>query len=413
MYRYPHRFLLMLGILLPATAFPADDNVTSLEGWPAWVHEAMATEARRLKFKRVKAPDSDVRTRLPGKTQAPQAIEDGWYFVSDIRAESPLECYLFTSSRDLATLTEIITEANIEAVAGSHDNVGNRRIFHTGAGEVAGLPYLALEWIYTVQQGEQTMVGFTKVRAATKGERTFVCNHNYLGYRETFATAFAEFVNSTAVDDPTPEPFYEEIAKLDMNGPGTGVIYVSYTIDEEGDLRVYTAEASIVPVDAATITTSDSYTVTFSSPDGNMINAVDIGIENGEVSNYMSLQRNDEGTWVSSGTSQGKEIEFEIDGMLQPASEWQQLVMAKDLFAGEETSASILVWMPAIDPTSLLEATMTRDDAEVERQAILSLGPINYTGHFDDDGNLEKAAMAIGPIAIDIERIWSRGSLSR
>ena len=43
---------------------------------------------------------------------------------------------------------------------------------------------------------DQLMVGFTKVRAATKGEVSLVCAHNYLGYRETFADAFGEFITS-------------------------------------------------------------------------------------------------------------------------------------------------------------------------------------------------------------------------
>ena len=136
-----------------------------------------------------------------------------------------------------------------------------------------------------------------------------------------------------------------------------------------------------------------------------------IDVENGEITSKMTLQRNAEGTWLSSGSLQGKELEFEIDGALQPSSEWQQMTVARNLFAGDATSASLLVWTPVIDPTRLLEATMTRDDAEVERQAILTMGPVSYRGRFDASGNLENADMTIGPMTLNIERIWSRGSL--
>ena len=423
---YPHlrRLLPLLGLLLPAAAIHADDRVASLDDWPAWTREAMTTEARRLKFRRVETPDDSVRTRLPGKTEAPQAMDDGWYFISDIKAESPLECYLFTSSRDLATLIDVIAEASIEAIAGGHDNAGNRRVFHIGAGEVAGLPYLSLEWIYTVQQDGQTMVGFTKVRAAAKGDRAFACNHNYLGYRETFARAFAEFVTSTDMDDMTTQPFYEEIARLDMNGFGTGVVYASYSTDDEGDIHMYASEASLMPVDAATISTSDSYTVTYSTADGEMINAHEIGVENGEITSNLMLQRNAAGTWVSSGSLQGDGL-IGIQGpighlrprrprslqRLWPDRFRTRFNVARNLFAGDATSASLLVWTPVIDPTRLLEATMTRDDAEVERQAILTMGPVSYRGRFDASGNLENADMTIGPMTLNIERIWSRGSL--
>ncbi|MEJ2273239.1 MAG: hypothetical protein P8Y01_01480 [Woeseiaceae bacterium] len=413
MYHYPRRLLVGLSTLLLGASTAAADTTASLDGWPAWVRDAMTVEAKDLEYRSVTAPHDSVHSKLPGKPGAPRSIEDGWYFTSDIGAESPLECYLFTSSRDLATLTDVIAEANIEAVAGSTDNVGTRQVFHTDAGEVAGLPYLALEWLYTIERDDQVLIGFTKVRAATKGESAFVCTHNYLGYRDTLARAFTEFVGSTAVTDDTPEPFYEEIARLDLSGLGTGIAYVSYTNDDDGSIRMYTAEASIMPVDAATVATSDSYTISLTSPDGELLNAYQIGVENGEITSNMSLDRNDEGTWISGGTLQGKELAYEIDGASQPTSEWQQLAMARNLFTGDDTSISARVWMPSIDPTQFLDAKMTRDDADVAGQALLTLGPLSYTGRFDESGNLFDASMAIGPVTIDIERIWSRGSVMR
>lgn len=408
-----HRQLLLPGLgalLLAATTTNAGDTA-SLDEWPAWVRDAMAAEAGRLKYRDVHDSDAGISVRLPGKAQDPQPMEGGWYFVTDVDAGSPVECYLYNSSKDLAALVNVVAEANIEAVAGSPDNVGNRRVFHTSAGAVAGMPYLALEWLYTVQQGEQTMVGFTKVRAATKGDQALLCNHNYLGYRDTFAAMFTEFVESTGVAHDSAAPFYEEIAQLDMNGFGNGVTYTSFATDDEGDIRMYSVEASLVPVDPSTISTSDSYSISFTSPTGELINAFSIGVENGELSVNMNLERNDEGTWLSSGMLQGKDVVFEIDGSLQPTSEWTQLAKARDLFAGDAASTSALVWMPSIDPTQLLEATMTRDDAEVERQARVTLGPLSYTGRFDASGNIEEADMAVGPVSINIARIWSQGSL--
>ena len=413
MYLNPQRRLAILCAVLLSTSTVYADQGVSMDDWPAWARKAMNAEMKRIKYRTVATPDGSVRSKLPGKPATPEPMGDDWYFSSDIKAESPLECYLFTSSRDLATLTDVIAEANIEAVAGSHDNVGNRQVFHTEAGAVAGLPYLALEWLYTVERDAEVLVGFTKVRAATKGEKAFVCAHNYLGYRETLANAFAEFVTSAEVADDTPEPFYEEIARLDMNGVGTGVAYASYTIDADGDIRLYMAESSLLPVDAATVTTSDSYTISFSAPDGELLSAYEISVENGEIASNMALSRNDDGNWTSSGSLQGKELAYEIDGALQPTSEWQQLAMARNLFAGDDTSVSALIWIPGVDPTQLLQASMTRDDAEVERQAIMTVGPLSYVGRFDESGNLHTANMSVGPVRIDIERIWSRGSLLR
>lgn len=407
MPRYP--FFILLGALLFTATRAAE--TTPIDGWPEWVREAMPVEARRLKFRTVETPDDSMRSKLPGKTAAPTAIEDGWYFVSDIKAESPLECYLFTSSRDLAALTSAIADANIEAV-GQQGSIGNRQIYYADGGAVAGMPYVALEWLYTVQTDAQMLVGFTKVRAATKGEKAFVCTHNYLGYRESFAQAFDEFVTHAEVADDTPAPFYEEIARVDMNGgPGASVSYIAYTAGDEGDIRAYIAEASITAVDAATVTTSDAYTITYSLASGELINAYSITAENGEISANLSLNRGDDGDWVSSGTLQGKELAYTIDGAQQPSSEWQQMAMARDLFAGNDDVANALVWLPTLDPTRFVDATLRRDDAEVERQAIMTLGPLTYTGRFDASGNLADADMTVGPVALRVARVWSQGSV--
>ena len=410
MHHHPRRRLAVLCALLLGTSAVYADGV-SMDGWPAWARDSMKAEIKRMKNRAVATPDDSVRSKLPGKPATPQPMEDGWYFSSDIEAESPLECYLFTSSRDLATLTDVMAEANIEAVAGSHDRVGNRQVFHTEAGAVAGMPYLALEWLYTVERDSQVLVGFTKVRAATKGEKAFVCSHNYLGYRTTLARAFATFVENTTVADDGPEPFYEEIARLDMNGMGTGVTYASYRRDDDGGIRMDTAESSLMPVDAATVATSDAYTISFSRPDGELVNAYEVSVENGEIASNMKLNRNADGNWTSSGTLQGKELAYEIDGELQPASEWRQLALARNLFAGDDPSVSALIWIPGIDPTQFLQATMTRDDAKVERQAIMTLGPLSYAGRFDASGNLATADMTVGPVTINVARIWSRGTL--
>ncbi len=403
----------LTALWLAAPAAQAD-NTATLDGWPDWVRDGMAAEAPRLKYREVKTPDDSVRARLPGKPPKPQAIEDGWYYTADIKSDTPVECYLFNSGRDLATFIDVIAEANIGAVSDSHGTVGNRRVFHTGAGEVAGMPYLALEWLYTVESESQRLVAFTKVRAAGKGDTAMACAHNHLGYRDTFAAVFAEFVSSVDAGDTTSAPFYEDISHIDINGIGPGVIYSTYSIDEDGDIRAELAESILLPVDPSTLMTNDSYAVSYSDAEsGALISAHDITVENGEITGNMMLQRNDAGAWVSSGSMQGKKLEHEIDGALEPASEWQQLVVVRDLFAGDEKMASVLVWVPDADPTKFIEATIDRSDAASDREATLTIGPIRSTGRFDEAGHLVEADTSVGPVQMKMRRLWSQGTTKR
>ncbi len=383
-----------------------------MEDWPDWVKEAMESEVRKVKFRTARMPVDTIGAKMAGKPEPVQAIEDGWYFLSDLKAGSPLECYIYTTALDLASLTNTLAENNIAAVArGAGGEIGVRNIHYTDAGVIDGLPYLALEWIYTVGTGAQTQVGFTKIRAAVKGDIAFACSHNYLGYRETFAKAFSGFIESVEYEIPTPAPYYEEISLLDYRGSGNGVIYVSFTEDEDGDIKIASTEASLIPVDASTLMTSDGITISYATPDGELINSISVAVQNGEIVSNLSLQRNDTGAWVSGGILQGKEIETELDGAIAPASELRLLTTARELFAGSETSVTLDMWVPAADPTRFLQSTLTRDDAEVAGQGKITLGPISYLGHFDENGNMTDAVVSIGPMTIDAERIWSAGNL--
>ena len=408
MYRMP--ILIVAALLFAAGAQAADP--TSLDGWPDWVKEDMQKEVRRLKFKTIETPDGKVSVKLPGKTARPEPYEDTWFFSSEFKAGVAMTCYAITASRDLATLANVVAESNIGSVA-PEGTLRDRYIHYIDTGEVAGIPWLALEWLYTVQGEEQLLIGFTKVRVAGKGQRAFACGHNTLGYRDSFERAFNEFVSSAAIASDEAEPFYEEIAQIKMNMPGAGFAYTSYNYDEDGDIRMYLAESALMPVDAATLTTNDDYTISYTDPDGNLINSISIMVENGELTGDLSLSYEEERGWVSAGKLQGKEVDFAIGTEVEPTSEWQQLAIARDLFGGDAATATVKAWVPGVDPSSLLDATMTRDDAEVERQAIMQLGPLRYTGRFAESGNLVDAVMNIGPVSMHIERIWSRGSLQQ
>ena len=406
-------FIALTAVLLAPASLYAQAN-GDMQGWPQWVQEGMAKELRKTKLRQVKMPIETISIKLPGKSEPAQAIDDGWYINSDIKAGSPLECYIYTTALDLASLTNILAENNIAAVAqGNGGEVGVRSVHYTDVGVVNGHPYMALEWIYTIVVGTETQIGFTKVRTAVKGDIAFACSHNYLGYRETFAKAFSDFVENAEYEVPSPAPYYEEIATLDFNGVGAGIAYFSLTEDEEGDIKMFASEATILPVDASTIMTGDGVTVTYTSPDGELYNSIDVSVENGEIVSNLYLQRNDDDAWVSGGTMQGKQIETILDGDISPASELRMITAARELFAGDDTSVTLDVWVPSADPTRFLQATFTRDDAEVERQAEVSLGPINYVGQFDEHGNLADAVMALGPVTVTINRVWSAGTPSR
>ncbi len=401
-------YLTLLAISCNATA----QGTASMEGWPEWLIEAMANEGKVKKLREVSIPDAGIATRMPGKPAKPEAFDGGWHIATDVGGQVPVQCYVYPSSMDLATFTQTLSENNMVQVAALNNaEAGNPNVFYLDAGATAGFPWLALERVYVVNTQPQPLVGFTKVRAATRGELSLACVHNEVGYRETFARVFTEFVTNIEYAAAASEPYYEEIVTMDVAGIGAGTMHVMYTDDGDGATRTDTIEATLMPVDATTLMYSDSYTVSFTDADELMINALTIDVENGEVTNNLKLDRTESGAWLSHGLLQGKEVEFEIDAAAEPVTDLNLYRRVRELFAGDEQSTAFQVWLPSADPSRLLDASIERNDGEVAGQGILKLGPMSVDGLFDESGSMYKGSMAMGPVTIQMKLAWKNGAL--
>lgn len=404
-------------VALVTLAWPgayAEQASADTQAWPQWLSDAMAQESRKLKASKVKFGDGVVKTRLAGKPAGkPQPIEDGWFIGSDIGSDAPLECWVFTTVVDPASMAANIAELTMQAMAQKYGPVSNRGLYHVDAGAYGSVPYLALEWLYAVGEPPNKRVGLTKVRVAIDQEASFVCAHNSLGYRETFAAAFEQFVRKAEFDDSAATPYYGEVVLQKVGGQAVGISRSSFALDEDGDTRITTIESSLIPVDGATLQTSDTWYVSFSRPDGTLINQQLAKTENGELAMNLSLAPNEEGDWSVSGTFQGKEITGEIDGAEQPMSELGQMLAVRDLMADpERQSATLSVWAPEADPTRFLEADVELDPVRrTDGHGHLKLGALDIAAQFDDSGSLRSGAMQAGATEITLERVWVGGHL--
>ncbi len=406
----PHVTLFLLACTLTVPGHAQQ----SIDDWPEWIQKIMVKEAgkRTMKPKTVATPDDALTFTMPGKPDAPVEIDGGWYFASDIKAEVPFECYVFTDEMDLASLLTTVADINIESNAENNDNgkVGNKSVFFHDAGAIDDVPYLALEWSYTIGEAPNMLVGFTKVRAAIDGEIAVACSHNYLGWRDTFEKAFEMFVRSADYERRSPEPYYAEIITSALGEQNIGVTWGSYTLDADGDTEIRLYDSSLIPVDAGTLQTGDTSTLQFSTPDGYVINEYVASVENGELMTQLELGYRDE-SWVVSGTVQGKELDIVLDSQQPLLSSLGQQRAARDLFAGDDDETSFELWLPEADPSRILSASIARNDADVARQAMLKLGPLEMLAIIDDIGSVESATMQVGPAELSMQRVYVTGSI--
>lgn len=405
---------LQLIALLTATllTFTAAAVQAQQDDWPDWLNKAMAKENKRLKYKEVSTEDEQYSFRLAGKPGESGAFEGGYYWESDIKGEAVLECYIFTEPSDLAALASNLTELGIEAQAEANGgSVATRSVAHLDAGVINGAPFLAIEWVYTMGEAANALVGYSKVRAARNGDIIQACAHNFTGYRDTFAKAFEEFVNSAQQPASDMPVYYEEVALMRLGEQNIGVAHSAFRMDDEGDTQIITQTASIVPVAPGVISSDDATATSWSMADGRLINSYSASSQNGELSHNLQLRRDDEDNWQVTGEMQGKPITATIDSTLQPQSDIGQMQTAAALFAGEEQQATFLAWLPDADPTKMLEGSITRDDGDVAKQGTLTVGPLSMSARFDESGSVVSAGINIGAAVMTLERIWKNGEL--
>ena len=397
----------VLYLVLLLVAAPAGAE-TDMSGWPDWLKAAMLAESDSDRTTTQTFAD-EASVELPGNPQEPQAIESGWYLPTDIGEGGLIECYLFTSQPDLATTAVQLGDVNIEQMAAAYGTVGNKSLYHLDAGAIGAVPYFALDWMYTVGEAPEAKAALTKVRVAVNGAVVQACTHNSLGYRETLAKTFRSFVTSLDYPTAAPEPYYREIAQISLGEQPLGLLWFSYVLDADGDTEIRMSDAQIVPVGAATIQFGDTSSVSYSQPNGELINQVSAAVENGELVTNLDLRRDDEDNWVVSGTFQSKQLEVTLDGDAVPLSTLGQQFLAEEFLGGDDDRIAFLAWVPDADPASFLTAALERIDDDSRHNARMLIGPIVMDAEFDETGSAKRGSMQAGAAILHIERIYVDG----
>ena len=382
-------------------------------GWPGWLVDAMAQESLMLRARKVELGDGVINTRLAGKPAAdPQSTPDGWYVTRDIGTASPLECWAFTTVVDPATMANNIAEQSMLASEQVNGPLGDRNLYSVDAGAYDGAPFVALEWFYSVGEAPNKLVGLAKVRVAIKDGYSFACAHNFLGYRQTFALAFEQFVREAKFDSTEAAPYYAEIFVQRIGEQVIGVSRTSFNVDAEGDTQISMMETSMMPVDGSTLAVADTWHSSWSTPEGELINQRAEKSENGELTMNLSLDPLDDGNWSVSGTLQGKAIDYQVDGAMAPMSELGQMLTVQRLMADpSRKSANISVWVPAADPTRFLQAEVALDPKSADGRGRLVMGPLNISAQFDQSGSLMTGTVQAGAAEVVMDRIWVSGRL--
>ncbi|MEM7099648.1 MAG: hypothetical protein AAF541_15385 [Pseudomonadota bacterium] len=377
------------------------------EDWPAWLKDAMERESSTKAKAKFKIADEQISGRTKGKLiDKPQRIDDSWYFAFDVKAESEISCWVFPESVNTAASTVSIADNLIALQAEQNGGLNSQSIYTQDVYLIGSAPAMSLEWLVNMGGDHERKIGMIKVRSALVGDSSVICENTSVGYRDTFATSFEYLVNNLRVQRGA-DPYYESIHVLSLNDIAVGFSRATLSKDQDGDTVVSTIEATLVPVDATNVATSDSTTTEYSYPSGELINQYAYEVENNSVVVEAHMQFKEDG-WVVSGTFQGKELEEQIRTEGTVWSSLGELQRTQSLVrSGKAGNLSIDMWIPGIDPLAMTSAEVSIGE---DRTGMLVTGPITFAAEFDEFGDLQSGTGNVAGTLMKIESVYQSGS---
>ncbi|MEM9385526.1 MAG: hypothetical protein AAGA68_10725 [Pseudomonadota bacterium] len=415
---YPVRtvILVVLGFscLLGTSAQAAAPAPEISDEWPQWLQKEMASE--RKKRRRKKAVSAgDIELEIFGKITEAETTQGSTYFAIDIGAKAPVSCWVYAQPQYLATTVKLMTDELLAQNAKANDTpIKQQIVYYNDFDVLDGMPYMANEWLWVIERNGESNLGLLKLRAAQKDDTLFVCSHDELGYRETFADLFASIMRTAQWPHDYDAPYLRGVHSFTVAGRPAGLAWHEMRLDADGDTIASVEMAMALQVDEFTLSTSDSQEIAFSTPDGQVINAYSESAENGEVTTALSLRADESGNWNVTGRLQGKEVSFDLGSDVQPLSILGESLKMSSLLKDESrTETKIPVWVTGADPSAFITADFTLGKrGESTSEGSYSVGPIGIEGKYEHEtGSMLSGTMSMGGIFMRMERLYFSGEL--
>lgn len=381
---------------------------------PKWLTDAKARESRLAEPAEVASEDGWLRTKVPGAVKHKVVLDDGSYSLSIVLdGDITVSCEVMRGSRDMAAMLAQSTKITFGEIEKLNGTVEARALEASDAGAVGPYPFMSLQWLYRASRGGEARVGGLKQYAAVLDGAVVYCANDDLGYVKTFETVTrALTANLRTTGEPAQPAYFREVSVLSVDGTRIGVAVTKLTRDADGDTQVLNMSAMLLQPAPGQVLSQDVSDVQWVRPDGSLINASQAKASNGELSEDMTLKRDDEDRWRVSGKMNGKPIDAELPA---PPSSFVEMARARRQLMAQAspvgTTTEAMTWT-SLDLTRLLPARATvLAPAGADRYTVREeLGGVAIEAVLDGQtGTMASARMPLGPRTLNYERVHRQG----
>ncbi|MEP0356006.1 MAG: hypothetical protein ABJH06_01855 [Paraglaciecola sp.] len=398
----------IVAILIAASVNSHAKVLVQLEQFPKWFKDATARETTVKKTSKLKVEQFNVEGTVKGRFKLIEEGEGTWYYNVDMGTGAPVECYIFTDYDGPANSLYAIIESSLTGVEALNNKKLSGQFNYTiNSGAIDNIPYLQLDTLYNLGEGNKKVAGILKGFSAETAQSLQVCLHNEMGYNQAFFDVFESFVATMAENEPE-SAFFEPIYQLTLGDIPIGFGHEVYSTDADGDVSIQKRSAFLVPVDATTVSRSDSVTTEWSNPDGSVINGNVYTVENQVMTSQYALQYKED-KWHVEGELQGKPIKADLAYTGWLLSGFGSYLETGNLQASKEDSAEFSMWLPDADPIAALPMKLSKITNNPNANLKIDMGPIVMDFMANKKGVFEKGTINQGPLTLGIKLIYVQG----
>jgi hypothetical protein len=399
----------ILAILLALSFSAKAADLVNLDEFPGWFKELIKKDKKVRKKSKLSIEQFNVDKKVKGKFKLIDQDEGYWYYHADIGTDVPVECHVYTEFDGPANSLHSLVEHSLKGAVASYDKaLAGQYNYALDTGVIGDTPYLMLETLYNLGEGAERVSGILKGLSAKTSQSLQICLHNEVGYRQAFFSVFESFITAFTENDENSE-FFEPIYKFSFNDIPVGYGREQYTIDSDGDVALINDTALILPVDASSISRTDSVSTSWSSPDGSLINTTEYSIENNVLSSEFDLSYKDD-AWHVDGKLQGKAVNSVLEHGNWLASGFGSYVELASLIASENESSEFHMWVSDADPTAAIKVTVNKLKDNPNGNFKIDMGPIEMTYQGDEHGIIENGYIEQAGVKMKLELMHLKGS---
>lgn len=400
------RYLILCIFIFSSHAFSVE--LFSPTELPTWFQKELKREKKVKKTSTLKFESLGIDSKIKGKITKEEASDTFRYYVIDIKTKAPVECYIFTEFDGAANSLYAMINAGLEGSATLNGKPLTAQFNQSlDSGIINATPYLSLNTLYKLGNDANSLLGTMKGLSARTHDSLQICIHNEIGYNKSFFSVFESFIHAAASGNK-PDSFFEVVHQFTLNNIPVGYGREVFTKDNTGDIELFTDTSLMIPVDANTITRSDSVLKSWSKPNGNLINVYSSSIDNGAYDYLYTLKPNAD-NWVADGESQGKVQSYTLTHTGPILSNYGSYLKSAELLTSTNNTVEAPMWTPEFDPSSITTMKLNKITKNPDVNMEINMGPVLIKSLVDDNGIVKTGNMNMGSINMTIKTLYKKG----